>query len=54
MLFSSTWYLSYGATHNGSLTSVPLSSQAAAKGTNRPVYCESRYYQAMAGGGLCD
>ncbi|CAN0365036.1 unnamed protein product [Ectocarpus sp. 12 AP-2014] len=28
--------------------------QAAARGTNRPVYCESRYYQAMAGGGLCD
>eukprot|EP00903_Cladosiphon_okamuranus_P008483 g8150.t1 len=28
--------------------------KAAARGTNRPVYCESRYYQAMAGGGLCD
>lgn len=27
---------------------------AAAKGTNKPVYCESRYYQAVAGGGLCD
>ncbi|CAM9683515.1 unnamed protein product, partial [Sphacelaria rigidula] len=28
--------------------------KAAAKGTNKPVYCESRYYQAVAGGSLCE